>query len=240
MDSALQLRFGRACAASQPAGRLEPPRQQSGREEFANALSHAVGIALALLAWPILTAAGRGTATQPAAGIFCAALVLQYAASTACHAWPQGRLGAQLQRLDHAAIYILIAGTVTPFLLGRPDAGSEGALRCALVWTLALAGAALKLSDRLTERGLSTLLYVLFGAGAVVSAWPVLGALEGATLGWLALGIAAYLVGTGFFLADSVLRYGHLVWHLFVLAGSACHVAAVAAAPSIEVASWFG
>jgi hemolysin III len=230
-----------AAAPAGPAGQDSAPdgttRPQSRREEMANAASHALGIALAWLAWRALVANEAPQdrcAPQFAAGLFCAAMALQYAASAACHTWTLGRVGNLLRALDHAAIFILIAGTVTPFLLlggGAVSSGDSAFTRCALVWSLALAGAALKLADKLIERRASTCAYLLFGAVALAAAWPALSGLQGTVLLWLVLGIAAYLVGTGFFLTDSALRYGHFVWHLFVLAGSACHVAAVAAAP---------
>jgi hemolysin III len=251
MQAAMQTQM--AAASTHPAAaaasgapehgtaREAEPRPQTQREEMANAASHALGIALAWLAWRALTDTDelRGpSAPQFAAGLFCAAMAFQYAASAACHTWTLGRVGNLLRAVDHAAIFILIAGTVTPFLLlgggassDRGGAGADALARCALVWSLALTGAALKLGDKLVERRVSTVAYLFFGAVALAAAWPMLSALQGTVLLWLALGIGAYLVGTGFFLTDSALRYGHFVWHLFVLAGSACHVAAVAAAP---------
>lgn len=203
-------------------------RPQSEREELANAASHALGCVLALAAAPLLVPAAHarsGSLGALAAALFCATMALQYAASTACHACPPGRLKPWLRTLDHAAIFVFIAGSITPFTLGAMP-GAAGAATCALVWTLALAGAVLKLRRRLTNRRVSTGLYVLLGWLALLAAWPSLQVLDPASLAWLAGGVAAYLVGTGFFLADSVLRYGHFVWHLFVLAGSASHLVA--------------
>lgn len=203
-------------------------RAQSGREELANALSHALGCLFALAAWPALAEAAQGragTTGVAAASVFCATMALQYAASTACHALPPGRAKLWARTLDHAAIFVFIAGSLTPFTLGVLQ-GAAGAATCAVLWALALAGAVLKLRRRLTGRRVSTGVYLLAAWLALLIAWPGLRALDGATLGWLLGGAAAYLVGTAFFVYDSALRFGHFVWHVFVLAGSACHVCA--------------
>lgn len=222
---ALSLTLSRALPLPADDG---PARAQSQTEERANALSHALGVLLALAAWPLLAEAMRqraGATGVLAAGVFCATMVLQYAASTACHGLPPGRAKRWFRLLDHAAIFIFIAGSLTPFTVGALD-GPAGVATSALVWLLAIAGAVLKLRRRLTGRRVSTGVYLLVGWLALLIAWPGLRALDAATLAWLLGGAAAYLVGTAFFVFDSALRFGHLVWHVFVLAGSACHVCA--------------
>jgi hemolysin III len=198
-------------------------------EELANAASHAFGCVLALAAAPLLieaAAARAGPAGAAAVTAFCASMVLMYAASTACHACPPGRLKPVLRAVDHAAIFVFIAGSVTPYTL-VPTTGTLGAATGALIWLLALAGACLKLRGRLrTDRRVSTGLYVVLALLALIAAWPSLHELQTGTMAWLGAGVAAYLVGTGFFLADAVLPFGHLVWHVLALAGSACHAAA--------------
>jgi len=204
------------------------PRDQSRAEERANAASHAIGAPLALALWPALAqAAGQrwGGLGVLAVSLFCATMALQYLASTVYHALPPGRAKLWARAVDHAAIFIFIAGSCTPFTLGAIG-GRAGIATCALVWTLALAGAALKLRRRLTNRRLSTGLYVLLGWVALLAAWPGLVVLDPVSLLWLLGGGLAYLVGTAFFVFDSALRFGHFVWHLFVLAGSGCHVCA--------------
>jgi hemolysin III len=200
------------------------------REELANAASHALGCALALAAAPQLVeaaAARGGGAGAAAVTAFCASMVLMYAASAACHACPPGRLKQVLQAVDHAAIFVFIAGSVTPYTL-VPTSGTLGATIGALIWLFALAGACLKLRGRLrTGRRVSTGLYVMLASLALIAAWPSLHELQTGTMAWLGAGVAAYVVGTGFFLADAVLPFGHLVWHVFALAGSACHAVAV-------------
>jgi hemolysin III len=199
------------------------------REELANAASHALGCALALAAAPLLVeaaAARAGGLGVAAVTAFCTSMVLMYAASTACHACPPGRLKSVLRAVDHAAIFVFIAGSATPYTL-VPTTGTFGAATGALIWLLALAGACLKLRGRLrTDRRVSTGLYVMLGSLALMAAWPSLHGLQTGTMAWLVAGVAAYVVGTGFFLADAVLPFGHLVWHVLALAGSACHAVA--------------
>ena len=205
-----------------------PSRPQTRAEEIANAASHALACALPVIAWPTLAdAAPRATGVLGVASVtvFCATMVLVFLASAVYHALPASRAKLWARAVDHAAIYLFIAGSSTPFTLGAMP-GWAGVATCALVWALALTGAALKLKRRLTNRRLSTGLYLLLGWGALLAAWPGLVAMDAAALLWLAAGGAAYLVGTAFFVFDSSLRFGHFVWHLFVMAGSGCHLAA--------------
>jgi hemolysin III len=209
---------------------LRTPRRrgQTRGEELANALSHALAVVLALAAWPVLADAGRqqsGRIGVIAVTVFCATMVLQYLASTVYHALPAGRAKLWARAVDHAAIFVFIAGSSTPFTLGLMK-GPGGLVTCALVWLLALCGASLKLRRRLTNRRLSTGLYILLGWLALIVAWPGLQTLEPSALWWLFGGGLAYLVGTAFFVFDASLRFGHLLWHLFVMAGSGCHVCA--------------
>jgi hemolysin III len=145
--------------------------------------------------------------------------------STVYHALPPGRAKLWCRAADHAAIFVFIAGSSTPFTLGLMS-GPSGIATCMLIWTLALCGAALKLRRRLTNRRLSTGLYILLGWLALLAAWPGLLLLTPEALLWLLGGGLAYLVGTAFFVYDASLRFGHFVWHLFVMAGSSCHVCA--------------
>jgi hemolysin III len=204
------------------------PRSQSRGEEWANAASHALGVLFACAAWPWLAElASRqgGRAGVAAMGLFVATMVLQYGVSTLYHALPAGRAKRWACAADHAAIYLFIAGSATPFALGLLG-GTAGTTACALIWALAVAGAWLKLRRRLTSTRVSTALYVLFGWLALLLLWPDLQRVDHSALAWLLAGGGAYLVGAGFFVFDASLRFGHLIWHLFVLAGSSCHVCA--------------
>jgi hemolysin III len=203
-------------------------RCQSRPEEWANAASHAAGVVVVAALWPWLAQAALrqgGTLGAAAMAVFATTLALQYGASAAYHALPAGRAKLWARSIDHAAIYLLIAGSATPFALGLLG-GRVGVLTCALIWMLAIVGAWLKLIRRLTSVRLSTGLYVLFGWLAALLLWPDLRQLDVTTLAWLVAGGAAYMVGAGFFAFDATLRFGHFVWHVFALCGSACHVTA--------------
>lgn len=206
-------------------------RPQTRAEEIANAASHALACLLPVLAWPLLDLAAPRAGSplgRASVAVFCATMVLVFLASAVYHALPPGRAKLWARAVDHAAIFVFIAGSATPFTLGAMP-GWAGGATCALLWALALAGAALKLMRRLTQRRLSTGLYLLLGWAALLAVVPGLAAIDAAALAWLIAGGVAYLVGTAFFVFDSALRFGHFVWHLFVMAGSGCHLAAAMA-----------
>lgn len=206
-------------------------RSQTRAEEIANAASHALACLLPVLAWPMLASAAPrqgSTLGLVSVAVFCATMVLVFLASAVYHGLPPGRAKLWARAVDHAAIFLFIAGSATPFTLGAMP-GWAGLATCALLWLLALAGAALKLMRRLTQRRLSTGLYLLLGWTALLAVVPGLAAVDAAALAWLIAGGLAYLVGTAFFVFDSSLRFGHFVWHLFVMAGSGCHLFAAMA-----------
>jgi len=196
------------------------------REELANTASHAVGVLLALAALPVLAAeeAARSGARHLGVWVFAATMLLVYASSSVYHAAPAGHpTKALLKRLDHAAIYLFMAGTFTPFALGH----ELGTPLLALVWAAAAAGVALKLAGYLNNRALSTGLYLAFGWLVIAAAQPLLASLGRDGLLWLLGGGIAYSAGVLFFVLDQQLRFGHLVWHVLVLVGSGCHFVAV-------------
>jgi hemolysin III len=204
-------------------------RVQSREEEFANSLSHGLGLVAAVVATPFLIqhAVRHG---EPAfivgAGIFAATMVLLYLASTLYHALPFGRAKRVFRIIEHSAIFLLIAGTYTPFTLGVLR-GAWGWTLLGLVWGLALAGVMLKALNRLTHPVLTTSLYLLMGWLIVIAANPLSERVPASGLRWLVAGGLAYTLGVVFFAFDSRLRYGHFIWHLFVMAGTACHYFAV-------------
>lgn len=204
------------------------PRQL--REERASALTHAVGTIAALLAGVVLVtlAALHGDGWQLGAAIvFSISLLLLYLASTLYHSFHQPVLKRRLKVFDHCAIYLLIAGTYTPFTL----VGLRGTLGWSLfaaIWTLALAGVVFKLFYTGRFRKLSTLIYVAMGWLVLVAIKPVLAALDAWTFGWLVAGGLFYTLGTVFYHRES-LPYAHAIWHLFCIAGSVCHYLAVMA-----------
>lgn len=184
---------------------------------------------MSLIALPVLViaTATRGDGWRvAAASVYGASLVLLYATSTLYHALPGAQLKALLRRCDHAAIYLLIAGTYTPFLLG-PLRGAWGWSLLAVIWTLAAVGVALKSVFGVRLPALSTNLYVAMGWLVVVAAVPLVRALPWQALGWLLAGGLLYTGGVAFYVLDQRMRYAHAIWHLFVLGGSVAHFCAV-------------
>ncbi len=208
---------------------VRPERTQSLGEEIANSVSHGIACAAALLASPflILQAARQGdTALIAGAAIFAASMVLLYLASALYHALPAGSVKRLFRLIDHSAVYVLIAGTYTPFTLGVLR-GPWGWSLLTLIWALALAGVLLKTVGRVSHPPLSTGLYVLMGWLIVVALEPLAAGMSVAALWWLVAGGLAYTAGVLFFVLDHRLRYGHLIWHLFVMSGTVCHFFAV-------------
>jgi len=204
-------------------------RDQTGWEELANSLSHAIGFVLAIASLPLLLAFS-GPATSAinivAMCVFSATMMLLYGVSTLYHALPAGRAKTWLNRCDHAAIYLFIAGSYTPFVLGVLRGGWGWSL-FGVVWTMAVLGVTAKLFNRLRHPLWSTGLYVVMGWVAVVAAAPLVARLPGAGLALLVAGGVLYTAGAVVFLFDSRVRFAHFVWHLFVLGGSTCHFFAV-------------
>lgn len=217
------------CATCAAAAALPQARSQSLGEEIANSVSHGVALLAALVAAPFLVvaAAQRGDAANiVGTSIFAATMVLLYLTSMLYHALPARRTKKVFQILDHGAIYLLIAGTYTPFTLGVLR-GPWGWTLFGLVWAMALAGIIVKAMAGIRYPRLSTVLYVAMGWIAVVAIKPMWQLMPGWGLFWLLAGGAAYTLGVAFFATDERLRYGHFVWHLFVAAGTACHFIAV-------------
>jgi hemolysin III len=207
-----------------------PERRQSVGEEIANSVSHGVGLIAGAIAAPFLIVAAvrRGDpAFIVGASIFAASIVLMYLSSTLYHALPENRAKRVFRVLDHGAIYLLIAGTYSPFTLGMlPSAW--GWTLFGIVWGLAVIGITVKSTGRAWHPFVSTGLYLAMGWLALIAVRPIWEHLPKASIAWLAAGGAAYTIGVGFYAAQK-LRYAHFVWHLFVVAGTACHIAAVIA-----------
>ncbi len=203
-------------------------RAQSRGEEIANSVSHGVGLLAALGAVPVLivAAAGRGKAAGiVGAAVFGATLVTLYLASTLYHATPQGRRKQLLAVLDHGAIFLLIAGTYTPFTLGVLR-GGWGWTLFGLVWGLCLAGVGFKILRGTAHPGLSITLYIVAGWLMLIAIKPLWESVPAWGLFWLLAGGIAYTAGVVFYAALQF-GYHHLVWHVCVVAGSACHFVAV-------------
>jgi hemolysin III len=158
--------------------------------------------------------------------IFAVTTLLLYLASTVYHSWPRTPFKGALQTIDHAAIFLLIAGTYTPFALG-PLHGPRGWSILAIVWALAVFGVVLKTTRGAAHRPrLAVALYLGMGWLVLIVIKPLALAVPVATLIWLIIGGLVYTAGVGFFINDRK-RYCHTVWHLFVLGGTSCHYFAV-------------
>jgi len=200
---------------------------QSPGEELANSISHGVGLVATFVAGPVLIASAirhGGLGTIVGASIFVSTAVLLYLFSALYHALRHARAKRVFQVLDHAAIFLLIAGTYTPFTLGVLH-GTWGWALLWTIWTLAAAGVALTATGKLHNRVASTALYVAMGWLMLVAVRPLWLRMPPMGFLWLGLGGVAYTAGVPFFAAHR--RYSHFVWHLFVIAGTACHFVAV-------------
>jgi len=198
------------------------------RGERFNSITHLVGTVLALIgASALVTSAAQhaDARTITAVAVYGGMLVTLYVSSTLYHSLI-GVAKRVFHVFDHCTIYLLIAGTYTPFMLVTLR-GPWGWTLFALVWTLALAGV---LKDALLHsrfRWISIVLYMLLGWLVVVAIGPLRRALPAAGIAWLLIGGIVYTVGMIFFALSKRVRYTHGVWHLFVLGGSICHYVAV-------------
>ena len=207
----------------------DPKWDQSLGEELANSISHGLGLLAALIGAPLLMVAAWRRGDRfffIGVAVFAAAMLLVYLGSTLYHAWPRGAIKSVFQVIDHSAIFLLIAGTYTPFTLG-PLRGVWGWTILALVWTLAICGVILKrIAGTQRAKGLSLTLYLGMGWLVLIAFRPLMLNVPAAGVIWLVAGGLAYTGGVFFFVSKRR-RYTHFVWHLFVLLGTACHYFAV-------------
>ena len=204
-------------------------RSQTHGEEIANSVIHGAALMASIAALPVLVVAaiGQRDMWQIIGGaVFGATLVLLYSASTLYHAIPAPAAKAVLRVIDHVAIYLLIAGTYTPFMLGALR-GPVGWTLLVTIWALAVFGVVAKVALRFRYPRLSTALYVGMGWLIVVAVRPLMMHVSPAGLAWLAGGGLCYTGGVAFYITDARVKFGHAIWHGFVAAGSACHFVAV-------------
>lgn len=198
-------------------------------EDIASSIIHGLGFLLAiggLILLIVLAVAGGGDARHiVSVSIFGATLVLLYGASTLYHSIPHSRAQKVLQNIDHTAIYLLIAGTYTPFTLVSLR-GSWGWSIFGVVWGLALLGIAFQYSHLHRMEVARVALYVLMGWTVMVALKPLINAIESWGVVLIFVGGAAYMLGVVFYSWEK-LPYNHAIWHGFVLAGSVCHFFAV-------------
>ncbi|MFL6660462.1 MAG: hemolysin III family protein [Massilia sp.] len=192
-------------------------------EKF-NAISHLVGALLAVAGtvFLVLASAVDGDPWKiVSVSIYGASLILLYSFSTLYHSL-QGRAKTILQAFDHQGIYLLIAGSYTPFCLVTLR-GPWGWSLLAVVWTLALIGALQEWKQKSASRIVSLVIYIVMGWVAIAAVAPLIRGLGHTGFAWLAAGGVFYTVGIVFYVLDKRLKHGHGIWHLFVLAGSATH-----------------
>jgi hemolysin III len=197
-------------------------------EEIANSLSHGIGLTLAIIATPILIiAASRNGTVLNIVGVtvFAASMIALYFSSTVYHALRHEKAKRFFRVLDHGAIFLLIAGTYTPFTLGV-FRGPWGWTLLGLIWGLAIFGLTMKAIFGTRFSRLSVVLYLVMGWLVVIAGPQVLQKVPVSGLAWILAGGIAYTAGVGFYAAHRV-RYAHFAWHLFVLAGTVCHFFAV-------------
>jgi hemolysin III len=210
---------------SRPATRS--PLCDSHREEVASLWTHAAGVVLAFCALGAMLVLSAGDLWKSlASSVFGVSMITMYASSAMYHFFTSVRWKARMQAVDHACIYLLIAGSYTPFcMLALPPAWGFPLL--ALVWVLAAAGVAVKVFIRIRrDHWISTALYLAMGWLVLAVVVPLVRALPPAGMAWLVAGGLAYTGGVGFFLWNR-LPFNHAIWHLFVLTGTACHAVAV-------------
>src|SRR6266513_3131512 len=211
-----------------------PRWTQSRGEELANTISHGIGLVAALIGTPVLLLAARNAGSGGffvGTIIFAVTMLVLYLGSTLYHAWPQTRAKCVLQVFDHSAIFLLIAGTYTPFTLG-PLRGVWGWTMLGLIWALAIFGVIMKATrgtSRHPKLGLS--LYLGMGWSALIVILPLTSAVPRPALFWLVAGGIAYTTVVLFFV-NKRLRYAHFVWHLSVLLRNSWHFIAVLACTS--------
>ena len=196
---------------------------------MANSVSHGIGLVAALVGAPIVIGAAvrHGSAAAiVGASVFAATVMLLYLVSTLYHALPRNRAKLVFRLLDHSAIFLLIAGTYTPFTLGALR-GPWGWSLFGIVWGLACAGILLKAIVGTRYMALSMILYLGMGWLILVAVRPLWLHVPAWGLFWLLAGGVAYTAGLLFYAIDERTRYSHLAWHLCVVAGTACHFVAV-------------
>ncbi len=206
----------------------DEPKSYSLPEEIANSVTHGIGFLLSLAALSVMVvfAALKGTAWHVVScTIYGATLVLLFAASTLYHSLPWPRVKRILKIIDHSAIYLLIAGTYTPFLLVSLR-GPWGWTLFGVIWSLAFAGIVFKVFFAGRFKLVSTLIYIGMGWIVVIAIRPLCASLPLGGLMWLLAGGVSYTGGTLFYLQHRI-PYNHAIWHVFVLTGSLCHFLSV-------------
>ncbi len=198
-------------------------------ERIADGIVHALGLTLAVTGAIVLLilTSGQAPGTRTAAAVYAAALVATFLASAAYHMTPWERIRPTLRRIDHAAIYLKIAGTYTPLVMVLGSGFAYAVL--VIVWGLAIIGAAMKIAFWKVPGRFGPVLYLIMGWLAVTLIWPMALTLPGAALWLIVAGGLLYSAGVPFY-ATEKMRFSNAVWHGFVVAASACFFGAIALA----------
>lgn len=204
-------------------------RQQCIGEEIANSISHGAGFIAAAIITPILIMAAipRGTIAIVGASVFGATMMVLYLASTVYHACPNGRVKRIFQVIDHSAIFLLIAGTYTPFTLSVSVQTTLGWILFGIVWSFAILGVLLKTFGPIGIGRVSIALYLGMGWLTGLAMQPSWSTLPDWGLFWFLTGGLMYTAGVVFFIYDHKNHYNHFIWHLFALCGTVCHVVTI-------------
>ena len=204
------------------------PAEYTLAEELMHAISHGAGAILSIagLSWMLyLSIAASDPWRIAASGIYGFSLIALFLASTLYHAWPESPRKRLLKLVDHCAIYLLIAGTYTPFLLVAMR-NNTGWWLFGSIWTLATAGILTKLWLRHRFPALSLASYLVMGWLVVLAGPQVADAIGARGMAWLIAGGLSYTIGAAFY-AFKKLPFNHAIWHMFVLAGGICHFFAI-------------
>lgn len=193
----------------------------SKNEEWLNSISHGIGFILSLLALVLLLIRSEGVVSLTAAAIYGVTLILMFLSSTVYHSVNNTELKSLFKLLDHSAIYLLIAGTYTPFLLISLE-GWLGWSMTAVIWSIAAIGVFFKVFVRHRFPKLSVITYLAMGWFAVLLIHPLYQAVPGAGMWLLLAGGLCFSVGVFFYMAKNT-PYTHAIWHIFVMAGCVCH-----------------
>jgi hemolysin III len=198
-------------------------------EEIANSISHGIGFVFGIVGLVLLLIqavdTGAGATAITSYSLYGGSIILLYLASTLYHAIPHQRAKYWLKKFDHCAIYILIAGTYTPFLLVGLDSPLARGLMI-VIWSMALIGVIFKLAFAHRFEALSLITYLTMGWLSLIVIYQLAMKLSIGGITLLAVGGIVYTLGVIFY-ASKRIRFGHAIWHAFVLGGSACHFMAI-------------
>jgi len=204
--------------------RIDNKKGFTRKEELWNSISHGAGAAFAVAALVLISVYAGGTGDQwkiVGGVIFGVSLIVLFLASTLYHGFKEGKAKDVFEIIDHSAIFILIAGTYTPFTLVNLR-GPVGWTIFGIIWTLTLAGIVYKIFFVRKFVIFSTLLYIFMGWLIVFAIGPLSQTLSSGGLFWLVMGGVLYTLGTPFYIIRRI-PYNHAIWHFFVLGGSVCH-----------------